>query len=81
MPFTYITTEDEQKVGAEEGDHEGIVNLGRDIEGVEVSIFLHQAEDGAYKVSLRSNNYLKVVECMFNVRRWRTPKSSRLKIR
>ena len=60
IAFTYITTEDEQKVGAEEGDHEGIVNLGRDIEGVEVSIFLHQAEDGAYKVSLRSNNYLNV---------------------
>ena len=60
ITFTYITCEDEQKVYAEEGSHEGIVEIGRDIEGVEVSIFLHQAEDGEYKVSLRSNDYLNV---------------------
>lgn len=60
ITFTYITVEDENNVGAEEGSHEGIVEIGRDIEGVEVAIFLHQAEDGEYKVSLRSNDYLNV---------------------
>lgn len=61
IAFTYITKEDEQKVGAEEGSHEGIVEVGRDIEGVEVSIFLHERE-GGYKVSLRSNDYVNVAD-------------------
>ena len=42
------------------GDHEGLVEVGRDIEGVEVSIFLREIENGFYKASLRSNNYVKV---------------------
>ena len=57
--FTYITKEDEEKVNAESGDHEGIVEAGRDIEGVEVSIFLRQTEKGC-KVSMRSNEYVNV---------------------
>lgn len=59
ITFTYITKEDLDKVGAEEGDHEGIVEVGRDIEGVEVSIFIREIE-GGYKVSLRSNDYVNV---------------------
>lgn len=62
ITFTYITNEDELKTGAEEGDHEGIVNIGRDVEGVEVSIFLHQSEDEAFKISLRSNEYVNVAD-------------------
>ena len=60
ITFTYITKQDEEEVNAEEGDHEGIVEIGRDIEGVEVSIFLHQREDKTYKISLRSNEYVNV---------------------
>lgn len=59
IAFTYITEEDELKVGAETGDHEGLVEIGRDIEGVEVSILLHETEKG-YKASLRSNEYVNV---------------------
>ena len=59
VAFTYITKEDEEKVNAESGDHEGIVEAGRDIEGVEVSIFIHQTEKGC-KVSMRSNEYVNV---------------------
>ena len=59
IAFTYITEEDELKVGAENGDHEGLVEIGRDIEGVEVSILLHETEKG-FKVSLRSNDYVNV---------------------
>lgn len=62
ITFTYITCEDEKKVGAQEGAHEGIVEIGRDIEGVEVAIFLHQAEDKVYKVSLRANDYVNVAD-------------------
>lgn len=59
IAYTYITAEDEAKVGAESGDHEGIVDMGRCVEGVEVSIFIRQTEKGC-KISLRSNNYVNV---------------------
>lgn len=61
VAFTYINLEDEKKFEAKTGDHEGIVDIGRALEGIEVSIFLHQSESG-YKVSLRSNNYVNVAE-------------------
>ncbi|MBR3325076.1 MAG: bifunctional oligoribonuclease/PAP phosphatase NrnA [Clostridia bacterium] len=59
VAFTYITNEDQDKIKAETGDYEGIVNEGRNVEGVEVSIFLHEEEDG-FKASLRSNDYVNV---------------------
>lgn len=59
VAFTYITKEDEESVNAESGDHEGIVETGRDIEGVEVSIFIRQTDKGC-KVSMRSNEYVNV---------------------
>lgn len=59
ITFTYITKEDEQKLGAGSNDHDGIVERGRDIEGVEVSIFLRETDNG-YKISLRSNEYVNV---------------------
>ena len=59
LTFTYITREDIEKVGAGSNDHDGIVEMGRDIEGVEVSIFLRETDDG-YKISLRSNDYVNV---------------------
>ena len=59
VAFTYITKEDEEAVNAESGDHEGIVETGRDIEGVEVSIFIRQTDKGC-KVSMRSNEYVNV---------------------
>ena len=64
VTFTYITLEDEQKVGAKTGDHEGIVENGRDIEGVEVSVFLHQKQGktNGFKISLRSNEYANVAD-------------------
>lgn len=59
VAYTYITEEDEAKVNAQNGDHEGIVEIGRDVEGVEVSIFVRQTEKGC-KVSMRSNEYVNV---------------------
>ena len=68
FPFTYITTQDIEEVNAEEGDHEGLVEFGRDVEGVEVSIFLRQQDDNTYKASLRSKDYVNVADVclMFN---------------
>lgn len=59
ISFTYITLEDEKNVNAGTGDYEGIVEQGRNVEGVEVSVFLRQTESG-YKMSLRSNEYVNV---------------------
>ena len=61
VTFTYINSEDETEVGAEPGDHEGLVDIGRDIEGVEVSVFIRQKDnENAYKISLRSGEYVNV---------------------
>lgn len=60
IAVTYVTLKDMKKVNAQTGDHEGIVNVARNIEGVEVSIFLREDEDGTYKVSLRSNDNVNV---------------------
>ncbi len=61
IAFTYITEDDEKNVNAEPGDHEGLVEIGRDLEGVEVSIFLREKEK-KFKASLRSNEYVNVAE-------------------
>lgn len=59
IAFTYMTKEDEETIGIATGEHEGIVEIGRDIEGVEVSVFIRETENG-YKASLRSNEYVNV---------------------
>lgn len=61
IAFTYITKKDEEQVSAENGDYDGIVETGRDIEGVEVSVFLRETDKGI-KASLRSKNYVNVSE-------------------
>ena len=58
IAFSYITKDDMFLVGAKLGDHEGLVDIGRSISGVEVSIFVR--EDNGYKVSLRSNDKVDV---------------------
>lgn len=60
IAYTYITSDDMKKVGAAAGDHEGLVEIGRNIEGVEVSLFIRE-EDG-YRYSLRSNGNVNVCE-------------------
>ena len=61
IAFSYMNTQDEIEVNAEPGDHEGLVNIGKDIEGVIVSIFIRQKdEEEAYKVSLRSEDGINV---------------------
>lgn len=60
VAFTYITIPDEEKVKSETGDHEGLVDIGRDIEGVEVSIFIREKAGKGLRISLRSNDYVNV---------------------
>ena len=60
VAFTYITGQDQDEVHAVPGDHEGIVDVGKNIEDVEVSIFLHEVKGKGYKISLRSLEYVDV---------------------
>lgn len=59
--FTYLLQDDLDSCKASNSDHEGIVNIGRDIEGVEASIFLRE-QDGMYRVSLRGNGNIDLSE-------------------
>ena len=58
IAFSYITKKDLDDVCALNGDHEGLVDIGRNIEGVEVSIFVR--EDDGFRVSFRSNGNVLV---------------------
>ena len=57
VAFTYITKQDVNEVDAKPGDHEGLVNIGRNLDGVEVSIFIRQNEENKdeFRASLRTN--------------------------
>ena len=59
IAFTYMTAEDMKNLSITSADLEGIVENGRDVEGVEISIFLYETEKGV-KGSLRSNEYVNV---------------------
>ena len=58
IAFTYVLKNDFDKVKAIFGEHEGIVDIGRNIDGVEVSVFLR--EDDGFTVSLRSTGSIDV---------------------
>ena len=58
IAWTYVLKEDFDNVGAGTGEHEGIVNIGRNIDGVEVSVFVR--EDDGWTISLRSNGSIDV---------------------
>ncbi|NMB33052.1 MAG: bifunctional oligoribonuclease/PAP phosphatase NrnA [Clostridium sp.] len=49
-----------KEVGASEEDCDGLVNYGRNVEGVEVAIMIRQYADDEYKINLRSNKYVDV---------------------
>ena len=59
IAFTYLTKSDCEEIGVKSGERDGIVEIGKAIEGVEVSIFLYEKEKG-FKASLRSNEYVNV---------------------
>ncbi len=50
-----------ENAGVTVNELDGIVEDGRDIKGVEVSIFLYQKEEG-FKASLRSNEYVNCAD-------------------
>ena len=79
IAFTYINKKDEEEVNAGPGDHEGIVENGRSIEGVKVSVFIREKEPNVYKISMRTGNgsEVNVSDICYIFGGGRTPKSSR----
>lgn len=63
ITFTYFTKEDEEKLNIKSGELDGIVDIGRNISGVEVAIFVRQKGNG-FKVSFRSNSIDIAEICM-----------------
>jgi len=55
ISFTYITEEDINNLGLKKNESDFLANLGRNIEGVEVAIFIRKYKD-ENRVSIRSNN-------------------------
>lgn len=62
IAYTYITKKDMEEFGVLQSELDGIVENGRDVEGVEVSILLYELEKGGFKASLRSNDYVNVAD-------------------
>ncbi len=56
----YMTLDDIKKCGAKREDCDVLVNYAREIDGVEIAVFVNEMPDGKYKVSLRSNQYADV---------------------
>lgn len=66
VTFTYMTSKDKEELNVQPGDDEGLVEIGRDVEGVEVSIFIKQRDnENKYKVSMRSNDYVNVSDICY----------------
>lgn len=60
VAVSYLLHEDIKSVDAQTDDFEGLVNVGRNLEGVEVSLFLREKQPGNFKGSLRANEYVDV---------------------
>ena len=64
--ISYITLQDNENVNAQLGDDEGLVEIERDIEGVEVAVLLKEKEGkNGFKASLRSKENVNVSDVCF----------------
>ena len=60
VAFIAITNDVIKQTGAKEEDCDGIINIGRNIRGVEVAAMLRQWDNGEIKVNLRSSSDVDV---------------------
>lgn len=60
VAVSYLLYDDIKSADAQTDDFEGLVNVGRNLEGVEVSLFLREEKSGVFKGSLRANDYVDV---------------------
>jgi bifunctional oligoribonuclease and PAP phosphatase NrnA len=62
VAITRITLAELQETGANAEDCETVINYARDIDTVELAVFIRQMRDKAYKVSFRSKEKINVLE-------------------
>ncbi|MEG2338265.1 MAG: bifunctional oligoribonuclease/PAP phosphatase NrnA [Clostridium sp.] len=60
LAIIYLSDEIIKESGVDENETGDIVNIGRDIDTVEVSALIKKKSDNLYKISLRSKNYADV---------------------
>ena len=60
MAVLHMTLDVIKTCGASRTDCDILVNYAREIEGVELGVFINEMPDGKFKVSLRSNEYVDV---------------------
>lgn len=65
LAFISITNDMLISASAKEEDCDGIVNIGRNIDGVESSVVIREKSAGEYKVNLRSKSYVDVGQVAF----------------
>ena len=56
ISFIYISDDLLSKIGATHADTETVSQIGRGIEGVQIAAFMRDKGEGAFKISVRSNN-------------------------
>lgn len=62
IAFVIITKDIKKNAGLEDAEIEGINDISRSVEGVEVGVTVKEAESGEYYISLRSNEYVNVAD-------------------
>ncbi len=60
--YGYCTTEMMEKYGVTTGDLDIVISAIRNVDGVEVAMFIYQLDENKFKVSLRSKKYVDVSE-------------------
>lgn len=60
VAFITVTESMIKDADAKEEDCDGIVNIGRNIKGVEVAVLVRENENESYKINLRSKKYVDV---------------------
>ncbi|AEV69026.1 DHH family phosphoesterase [Acetivibrio clariflavus] len=60
LAFISVTEEMMKKTDASEEDCDGLVNIARNIEGVEVAVLVRQRSKDEFKINFRSQNYVDV---------------------
>lgn len=67
IAFITISKDAFEKTGANECDFDGIADIGRNIEGVEVAVSFRQLDDKVTKINFRSKNYVDVatIACLY----------------
>ena len=60
--LSYMTKEDMVKLQAEPSDFNGVINRLKSVRGVDCAVFMYETDKNAYKVSMRSDEYVDVAK-------------------